>query len=245
MVVDYRKLNQKTIADRYPMPEINYVIDQLKGHQYFTTLYLASGFYQIRMRPCDIEKTAFSINNGKYEFLRMPFGLKNGPAIFQRVIDDVLRSEIGKTCYVYMDDVIVFGKSFEEHLNNLNNILQLLNNANLKVQIEKSEFLHDKIEFLGYIITSEGIKPNYKKIEAISRYPKPSNIKELRGFLGMMGYYRRFIKDFARIAKPLTNLLKLGEIKTVRIWNSKRSHHLIRKYINWRPNRLYVCEGRV
>lgn len=208
MVVDYRKLNEKTISDRYPMPEINYVIDQLKGQQYFITLDLASGFHQIKMKEGDIEKTAFSINNGKYEFTRMPFGLKNAPAIFQRAIDDVLREHIGKICYVYIDDVIIFGKSLDEVLKNLEIILKALNNANLKIQLDKSEFLHKEIEFLGYVITADGLKPNIKKIEAIEKYPEPTTIKELRSFLGMMGYYRRFVKDFAKIAKPLTNLLR-------------------------------------
>lgn len=208
MVVDYRKLNEKTISDRYPMPEINYVIDQLKGQQYFITLDLASGFHQIKMKESDIEKTAFSINNGKYEFTRMPFGLKNAPAIFQRAIDDVLREHIGKICYVYIDDVIIFGKTLEETLKNLEVILKALNDANLKIQLDKSEFLHKEIEFLGYVITSKGLKPNIKKIEAIEKYPEPSTIKELRSFLGMMGYYRRFVKDFAKIAKPLTSLLR-------------------------------------
>lgn len=208
MVVDYRKLNEKTISDRYPMPEIGYVIDQLKGQKYFTTLDLASGFHQIKMKESDIEKTAFSINNGKYEFTRMPFGLKNAPAIFQRAIDDVLRQYIGKICYVYIDDVIIFGKTLDEALRNLGTILKALNDANLKIQLDKSEFLHQEIEFLGYVITSDGIKPNVKKIAAIEKYPEPTTIKELRSFLGMMGYYRRFVKDFAKIAKPLTNLLR-------------------------------------
>lgn len=180
MVIDYRKINEKTVADRYPMPEISYVIDQLKGQAYFTTLDLASGFHRIRMRESDIEKTAFSINNGKYEFTRMPFVLKNAPAIFQRAIDDVLRDQIGKICYVYINDVIVFGKDLEEHLTNLNTVLKLLNEANLKIQLDKSEFLHSEIEFLGYIITSQGIKPNQKKIEVITKYPEPKTIKELR-----------------------------------------------------------------
>ncbi|XP_058826825.1 uncharacterized protein LOC131686848 [Topomyia yanbarensis] len=169
MVIDYRKVNEKTIPDKYPMPEIGYVLDQLKGQKYFTTLDLASGFHQIKMREKDIEKTAFAINNGKYEFTRMPFGLKNAPAIFQRAIDDVLRDHIGKICYVYIDDVIVFGKTLNEHLKNLKIILETLNNANLKIQLDKCEFLHSEIEFLGFIIGAEGIKPNTKKIEVINR----------------------------------------------------------------------------
>ncbi|XP_058448226.1 uncharacterized protein LOC131428341 [Malaya genurostris] len=126
MVIDYRKVNEKTIPDKYPMPEIGYVLDQLKGQKYFTTLDLASGFHQIKMKEKDIEKTAFAINNGKYEFTRMPFGLKNAPAIFQRAIDDVLRDHIGKICYVYIDDVVVFGKTLDEHLENLKIVLETL-----------------------------------------------------------------------------------------------------------------------
>lgn len=148
IIIDYRKINEKTISDRYSMPEIGYVIGQLKGQRYFSTLDLASGFHQIRMRESDVEKTAFSINNGKYEFTRMPFGLKNAPATFQRAIDDILREHIGKICYVYIDDVIVFGRTLDEHLTNLAIILKALNDAGLKIQMDKSEFLHNEVIFL-------------------------------------------------------------------------------------------------
>ena len=121
------------------------------------------------MKETDIEKTAFAINNGKYEFTRMPFGLKNAPATFQRAIDDVLRDHIGKICYVYIDDVIVFGENFEQHLKNLETVLNTLNEAGLKIQLDKSEFLHEELEFLGYVIGSEGIKPNSGKVDVIGR----------------------------------------------------------------------------
>lgn len=160
------------------------------------------------MKESDIEKTAFSINNGKYEFTRMPFGLKNAPATFQRAIDDILREHIGKKCYVYIDDVIVFGRTLDEHLANLAIILKALNDAGLKIQIDKSEFLYNEVEFLGCIISSNGVKPNEKKIETIKSFPEPKSIRGIRSFLGMMGYYRRFVKDFAKIAKLLTNLLR-------------------------------------
>lgn len=208
LVVDFRKLNEKTISDRYPMPEISTILDQLKGNAYFTTLDLASGFHQIKMREKDAKKTAFSVNNGKYEFVRMPFGLRNAPSIFQRAMDDVLRKHIGKRCYVYMDDVVVFGRTLEESLTNIRLVLETLNEANLKVQLDKSEFLKQSVEFLGYIITREGVSPNEKKIQAILQWPVPKNLKQLRGFLGLIGYYRRFIKNFAKIAKPLTSAMR-------------------------------------
>uniref|UniRef100_A0AB38Z1M6 Polyprotein n=1 Tax=Chuta errantivirus TaxID=3078401 RepID=A0AB38Z1M6_9VIRU len=208
VVMDYRKLNSKTISDKYPIPDTSTVLANLGKSKYFTTLDLNSGFHQIPMAESDIEKTAFSINNGKYEFVRLPFGLKNGPSIFQRVMDDVLRDHIGTICHVYIDDIIVLGETFEQHLLNLETILNTLKNANFCIQPDKSEFCKKEVEFLGFIVTQNGLKPNPKKVEAIKNYPKPSNIKELRAFLGLSGYYRRFIKGYAALAKPLTNMLR-------------------------------------
>lgn len=208
LVIDYRKINSKTISDKYPIPDTSTVLANLGNNKYFTTLDLASGFHQIPMAPKDIEKTAFSVNNGKYEFVRLPFGLKNAPSIFQRVMDDILREHIGKICHVYIDDIIIFGKTFEEHLENLKTILETLQNANFKIQPDKSEFLRTEVEFLGFIVSETGLKPNMKKVECIQKYPEPKNLKELRAFLGLSGYYRRFVKDYAKIAKPLTKLLR-------------------------------------
>lgn len=208
MVIDYRKLNSKTISDRYPIPDTSAVLSNLGANNFFTTLDLASGFHQIPMSEKDIEKTAFSVNNGKYEFVRLPFGLKNAPSIFQRVMDDILRDHLGKICYVYIDDIIIFGKTLDEHLKNLKIVLETLRKANFKIQPDKCEFLKTEVEFLGFIVSEGGLKPNMNKVECIRKYPEPKNLKDLRAFLGLSGYYRRFVKDYAKIAKPLTKLLR-------------------------------------
>lgn len=211
LVVDYRKLNAKTVADRYPMPEITEILDKLGKCNYFSTLDLASGFHQVEVAPEDIQKTAFSVENGHYEFTRMPFGLKNAPATFQRVMDNVLREFIGRICFVYMDDIIVFSTSLQEHIDNLRKILSTLERFDLKLQLDKCEFLCKEVAFLGHVVTPEGVKPNPSKIEAIQKWPIPKNEKELRRFLGTVGYYRRFIRDLARIIKPMTSALEKGK----------------------------------
>lgn len=211
LVVDYRKLNEKTIDDRYPVPNITDILDKLGRCQYFSTIDLASGFHQIEMSPEDVEKTAFSVDGGHYEFVRMPFGLKDAPATFQRYMDNTLREHIGKTCLVYMDDIIVFSTSLQEHLVNLDKIFNTLRFYNLKVQVDKCEFLQKEVAFLGHVVTPERVKPNPQKIDVIKNWPLPKNEKELKGFLGVVGYYRKFIQDFARIAKPLTQQLRKGE----------------------------------
>jgi transposase InsO family protein len=208
LVVDYRKLNDKTIDDRYPIPNITEILDKLGKSMYFTTIDLASGFHQIEMHPDDIKKTAFTVENGHYEYTRMPFGLKNAPATFQRVMDSVLKHLQNKICLVYMDDIIVFSTSLVEHIQNLEQVFNALRQANLKIQLDKTEFLHREVAFLGHIVTENGIKPNPTKIEAVKNYPIPKTQKEIKQFLGLLGYYRKFIKDFAKLTKPLTTKLK-------------------------------------
>lgn len=223
LVIDYRKLNSVTIADRYPIPEINEVLSHLGSNTFFSVIDLKSGFHQIPLKSSDIEKTAFSINNGKYEFTRLPFGLKNAPSIFQRTLDDILRDYIGQCCYVYIDDIIIFSRNEKEHSTHLKNIFTTLEKANMKVQLDKCKFFEKEVEFLGFIVTPEGIKTNPSKIEAIQNFPIPRNLKELRSFLGLSGYYRRFVKDYAKLAKPLTALLR-GEEGRVSKSQSARAH---------------------
>lgn len=210
MVIDYRKLNEKTIEDKYPLPKIEEILDNLGKCCYFTTLDLAQGFHQIEMHPESIEKTAFTVNNGHYEYVRMPFGLKNAPSTFQRVMDNVLKEYLNEFCLVYMDDVIVFSKSLQEHINHLRLVFQKLRHYNLKVQLDKTEFCSKNVEFLGHVVTPEGVKPNPSKLKAVEQYPLPQTTKQIKSFLGLIGYYRRFINNFAKVVAPITKCLKKG-----------------------------------
>lgn len=210
LVVDYRKLNEKTISDRYPIPNISDVLDKLGRCQYFTTLDLASGFHQIEMEPNDIQKTAFTVDNGHYEYCRMPFGLKNAPSTFQRTMENVLRGLINEICVVYMDDIVIFSTSLQEHITNTEIVFQRLREANFKIQLDKSEFLKRETAYLGHIITPEGIKPNPDKVYAIKNFPIPRTTKEIKSFLGLVGYYRKFIPNFSKLTKPFTACLKKG-----------------------------------
>lgn len=211
LVIDYRAVNEKTIDDRYPIPNIEDILDKLGRCQYFTTLDLASGYHQIQMHPESINKTAFNTDHGHYEFLRMPFGLKNSPATFQRVMDDLLRDVLNKFCLVYLDDIIIFSPSLDEHIKHLKLVFEKLKNANLKLQLDKCEFLRKETEYLGHVITPDGIKPNPKKIEAIRNFPIPKTQREIKSFLGLLGYYRKFINNLAKITKPLTMCLRKKE----------------------------------
>lgn len=208
IVIDYRKLNEQTIDDRYPLPNINDILDKLGRSQYFTTLDLASGFHQIEIEPKDIAKTAFTVENGHYEFVRMPFGLKNAPSTFQRVMDSVLRGIQNECCIVYLDDIIIFSTSLQEHIQKLTTVFERLRQFNFKIQLDKSEFLQKEVNYLGHVITPNGIKPNPDKIKAILDFPIPRTPKELKSFLGLLGYYRKFIQNFAQLTKPMTSRLK-------------------------------------
>lgn len=209
IVIDYRKLNEKSIPDKFPIPNITDILDKLGRSQYFTTLDLASGFHQIEMNQKDIEKTAFSTDEGHFEYLRMPFGLRNAPSTFQRAMNHVLAGLQNK-CLVYMDDVLIFSTSLQEHIESIRLVFDRFRKTNFKVQLDKSEFLRQTVKFLGHIITPEGILPNPDKIEAIIKFPIPKTRKEIQSFLGLIGYYRKFIKDCAKLTKPLTSCLKKG-----------------------------------
>ncbi|XP_057671275.1 uncharacterized protein LOC130903024 [Diorhabda carinulata] len=207
---DYRKLNEKTIQNRYPIPRISEIMDRLGRANYFTSLDLASGFHQIEVDPEDVPKTAFSNPQGHFQFQRMPFGLKNAPSTFQSVMDNVLRGLTDETCIVYLDDILIYSTSLQEHIQRVKQVFDRLRKFNLKIQLDKSEFLQKSIVYLGHIITPEGVKPNPEKISVIKNFPIPKTQTEIKSFLGLLGYYRRFIPNFAKLTKLMTKCLKKG-----------------------------------
>lgn len=208
MVIDYRRLNEITVDDKYPLPNITDLFDKIGRAQYFSTIDLASGYHQIEINEADIPKTAFTTQSGHYEFTRMPFGLKTAPATFQRAMDNVLRGLQGIHCLVYLDDIIIYSCSLEEHLDKLRKIFDRLRETNLKVTLDKCEFLRKEVLYLGHTITKNGLLPNNDKIKAVLNFPIPRTATEIKSFLGLIGYYRKFIKDFAKLTQPLTSCLK-------------------------------------
>lgn len=208
IVVDFRKLNDVTIGDSFPLPNITDILDQLGQSKYFSTLDLASGYHQVLMDSNDAEKTAFSTGFNHFEWVRMPMGLKSAGHTFQRLMNSVMTGLNGISCFVYLDDLVIYAKDIEDHEIKLNRVFERLREFNLKLQPEKCIFLRKEVVYLGHLITKDGIKPDPSKIDPIRNFPRPNNARAIKSFLGMIGYYRRFIPNFAEIAKPLTLLLK-------------------------------------
>jgi len=204
--VDFRKLNAITKKDSYPIPRIDDMLDRLAGNTWFSSLDLKSGYWQVRIRPEDREKTAFSIGKGLWQFTVMPFGLCNAPATFERLMEEVLQQLINKICLVYLDDVIIFSEDFEDMLERLEQVFHRLRSANLKLNPKKCSFLRKKIKYLGHVISERGVSTDEEKISSVRDWPIPRTKKQVRSFLGFCSYYRRFVKDFSLIAKPLFSL---------------------------------------
>ena len=209
--VDYRKVNQVTSKDAFPLPRVDDTLDYLSGSLWFSTLDLASGYWQVEVDPKDRPKTAFCTPEGLFEFNVMPFGLCNAPATFQRLMNLILGGLQLSSCLVYLDDIIVMGRSFDEHLRNLATVFDRIQEAGLKLKPAKCQFLQDQVQYLGHIVTREGIAADPSKTAVIKEWPVPTCTKEVQCFLGFAGYYRRFVHRFSKLARPLHHLTEKNQ----------------------------------
>jgi hypothetical protein len=232
--VDYRTLNSITKKDVYPLPRIDDSLAMLKKGKFFTTLDLFAGYWQIPLASDSKEKTAFITDSGLFEFNVMPFGLCNAPATFQRFMDATLAGLKWKSLLVYMDDIIIFSTTFDEHVKDLDEVFTRLDNANITLNINKCEFFKEKIHYLGHVVSVEGIQPSQDKIKAILNKNSPRNIKELHNWLGICSYYRAFIPNFAKLCAPLYGLLRrdIGFL-----WTEKEENIIteLKQYLSTQP----------
>ncbi|GKD21629.1 putative reverse transcriptase domain-containing protein [Tanacetum coccineum] len=212
-------MNKLTVKNRYPLPRIDDLFDQLQGSSVYSKIDLRSGYHQLRVREEDIPKTAFRTRYGHYEFQVMPFGLTNAPAVFMDLMNRVCKPYLDKFVIVFIDDILIYSKSKKEHEEHLKLILELLKKEELYAKFSKCEFWIPKVQFLGHVIDSEGIHVDPAKIESIKDWTSPKSPTEIRQFLGLAGYYRRFIEGFSKIAKPMT---KLTQKKVKFEWGDKQ-----------------------
>jgi hypothetical protein len=230
LCVDYRPLNAVTIMNKYPLPRIDVLFDQLAGAKVFSKIDIRSGYHQIKIRPCDFPKTAFSTRYGLYEYLAMSFGLTNAPAYFMYLVNSVFMTELDKFVVVFIDDILIYSKNEEEHVEHLRVVLQRLRDHKLYAKFSKCEFWLESVKFLGHTISKEGISVDPSKVQEVMDSKPPKTVHQIRSFLDLAGYYRRFILDFSRIAKPMTELLKKG-VKFVWSEDCEKAFHTLRQHL--------------
>ncbi|WVZ84422.1 LOW QUALITY PROTEIN: hypothetical protein U9M48_031459 [Paspalum notatum var. saurae] len=222
LCVDYRPLNAVTVKNKYPLPHIDILFDQLAGARVFSKIDLRSGYYQIKIREEDIPKTAFSTRYGLYEYLVMSFGLTNAPAFFMYMMNSVFMNDFGQIC-VFIDDILIYSKNEEEHEEHLQIVLTRLREHKLYAKFSKYEFWLKEVSFLGHILSEKGVAVDPSKVECVLNWKQPETVTEIQSFLGLAGYYRRFIKDFSKTAKPMTTLTKKSAKYS---WSPKREEAL-------------------
>jgi hypothetical protein len=210
LCIDYRALNKIIVQNRYPIPWIDDLLDQLKGEKYFSKIDLKSGYHQVPIEPSDVWKTAFKSKEGLFEWLVMPFGLTNAPATFMRLMDDILRPFTNSFVVVYLDDILIFSQTWEEHLHHIRQVLQTLRQHKLCANLEKCTFGITQVQYLGYIIDERGVHVDPAKIQVIRDWPAPTTLTELHSFLGLANFYRRFVLGFSHITWPLSQVTKGG-----------------------------------
>lgn len=210
MCIVYRELNKRTVKNKYPLPRIDDLFDQLQGASYFSMIDLRPGYHKLKVREEDVARTAFPTRYGHYEFLVMPFGLTNAPAAFMDLMNRVCRPYLDHFVIVFIDDILIYSMSVEEHREHLRTIFEVLREKKLYAKFSTCEFWIKEVHFLGHVISCDGLKVNPSKIEAVMKWEQPKSPTEIKSFLDLASYYRRFIQDFSRIAKPMTGLTKKG-----------------------------------
>ena len=211
LTTDYRLLNKQVIPDAFPIPRTEDCLDAVAGSTLFSTMDITAAYHQIPMREEDIPKTAFTTKYGLFEYTTMPFGLSNATATFQRVMELALSGLQWTSCLIYLDDVIVFSSSFEQHVARLRSVLSRIRDARLKLKPGKCSFFKEEVAFLGFILSKEGVLPNPDNVAKVQNWPRPTNVKQVRGFIGLANFYRRHIRDFSSIARPMIDLTKKGK----------------------------------
>ncbi|GKV41417.1 hypothetical protein SLEP1_g48955 [Rubroshorea leprosula] len=211
LCIDYRRLNQVTVKNKYPLPRIDDLFDQLQGARVFSKIDLRSGYYQLKVKPEDVMKTAFRSRYGHYEFLVMPFGLTNAPAAFMDLMNRIFQLYLDKFVIVFIDDILIFSPDEESHKEHLAIVLQILREKKLYAKFDKCEFWLNQISFLGHIVSKDGISVDPSKVEAVVKWERPTSVTEVRSFLGLAGYYRRFVEGYSKISGPLTQLTRKNQ----------------------------------